>query len=157
MDKKQEKKLKKYIKRELRAMKRAKARCARTYPDWVDDEFNMLDNLFVWGYNTNPNTVPSFCSWDDICIYYNRANKKYYMILDDGYYKSGDPERECQRLAAIDEAFKDFLISQGQPMRASICFRDLVKEDEGAESLSELYVKFRVLYEGFKWYAMNKQ
>ena len=157
------KKLDAYLRKELRKLgtdlKREKARCARLYPDWRDDEFNMLDNLFVWGYNTNPNTIPSFHSWDDAYIYYNRQTKKYYMTIDTGFYGlryDADLARvEVERLSQIDEAFRNFLIEKGLPMRADIFpFEDPALE---AESLSELYIKFRIMIEGYKIYNLNKK
>lgn len=157
------KKLEAYLRKELRKMgkdlKREKARCARLYPDWVDDEFNMLDNLFIWGCNyDHPNVIPSFYTWDDAYIYYNRANKKYYMTIDTGFYGCNyDAElarSEIQRLGRIDEAFRDFLIEKGLPMRADIFpFEDPALE---ADTLSELYVKFRIMIEGYKFYNTNR-
>ena len=156
------KKLNAYLRKELRKLgtdlKREKARCARLYPDWVDDEFNMLDNLFIWGYNTNPNTIPSFYSWDDAYIYFNRQTKKYYMTIDTGFYGVNyDKEfaqAELDRLDQIDLAFRDFLIKKGLPMRANIFpFEDPALE---AETLSELYVKFRIMIEGYKKYRYEQ-
>jgi hypothetical protein len=150
------KKLNAYLRKELRKLgtdlKREKARCARLYPDWVDDEFNMLDNLFIWGYNTDPKAIPSFYSWDDAYIYFNRQTKKYYMTIDTGFYGVNYDEEfarvELDRLDQIDLAFRDFLIEKGLPMRAdTFPFEDPALE---AETLSELYVKFRIMIEGYK-------
>ena len=156
------KKLNAYLRKELRKLgtdlKREKARCARLYPDWVDDEFNMLDNLFIWGYNANPNITPSFYSWDDAYIYFNRQTKKYYMTIDTGFYGVNYNEEfawaEFDRLNQIDLAFRDFLIEKGLPMRADIFpFEDPALE---AETLSELYVKFRIMIEGYKKYRYEQ-
>ena len=150
------KKLDAYLHKELKKIghdyKREKARCARLYPDWRDDEFNMLDNLFIWGYNVDPKTMPSFCSWDDAYIYFNRQTKKYYMTIDTGFYGCNyDAEltrAEGGRLSQIDEAFRNFLIEKELPMRADIFpFEDPALE---ADTLSELYVKFRIMIEGYK-------
>ena len=157
------KKLNAYLRKELRKLgtdlKREKARCARIYPDWVDDEFNMLDNLFIWGYNTNPNITPSFYSWDDAYIYFNRQTKKYYMTIDTGFYGVNYNEEfaraEFDRLNRIDLAFRDFLIKKGLPMRADIFpFEDPALE---ADTLSELYVKFRIMIEGYRKYRHYEQ
>ena len=157
------KKLDAYLQKELKKIghdyKREKARCARLYPDWEDDEFNMLDNLFIWGYNVDPKTIPSFHSWDDAYIYFNRATKKYYMTIDTGFYGcnyDADLARaEDDRLSQIDEAFRDFLIEKGLPMRADIFpFEDPALE---ADTLSGLYVKFRIMLEGYKIYNLNKE
>ena len=84
------KKINDYIEKEMaqmgKDMKREKARCARLYPDWRDDEFNMLDNYFIWGYCEDSTEIPSFYTWDDAYVYYNRIDKKYYMTLDTGFY-----------------------------------------------------------------------
>jgi hypothetical protein len=152
------KKLAAYLHKELKKIgkdyKREKDRCARLYPDWKDDEFNMLDNLFIWGCNVDPNVTPSFFSWDDAYVYYNRATKRYYMTIDTGFYGMNYSEElarvELERLVRIDEAFRNFLIEKGLPMRADIFpFEDPALE---ADTLSELYVKFRIMIEGYKIY-----
>lgn len=155
------KKLAAYLQKELKKIgkdyKREKARCARLYPDWVDDEFNMLDNLFIWGCNVDPNITPSFYSWDDAYVYYNRATKRYYMTIDTGFYGMKYSKElaqiEIQRLLKIKEAFEFFLTEKGISMSADIFpFEDPSLE---AESLDELYVKFRIMLEGYKVY--NKE
>jgi hypothetical protein len=152
------KKLNAYLTKELRKigkdMKREKARCARLYPDWRDDEFNMLDNLFIWGCNANPKVTPSFYSWDDAYIYFNRADKKYYMTIDTGFYGLKYDEDlariELQRLGKIKTAFEDFLIENRMPMHTEIFpFDDPALE---ADSLPALYMKFRIMIEGYKQY-----
>lgn len=149
------KKLDAYLRHELKKIgkdyKREKARCARLYPDWQDDEFNMLDNLFIWGYNIDPKIIPSFYSWDDAYIYYNRATKRYYMTIDTGFYGMNYSEElaqvEIQRLSEIEKGFRNFLTEKGLPMRADIFpFEDPSLE---ADTLSELYVKFRIMIKGY--------
>lgn len=152
------KKLEAYLRKELRKIgkdyKREKARCARLYPDWQDDEFNMLDNLFIWGCNANPKITPSFCSWDDAYIYYNRATQKYYMTIDTGFYGCNYDEdlarSELQRLSEIENAFRNFLVEKGILIHADIFpFEDPALE---AETLTELYIKFHIMLEGYKSY-----
>ena len=156
------KKLNTYLRKELRKLgrdyKREKERCARIYADWNDDEFNMLDNLFIWGYNTNPTVVPSFESWDDAYVYYNRASKMYYMTVDTGFYNcnyDNDLARtELDRLNEIEKAFRNFLVGNGISISAEIFpFKDPALE---AYSLAELYSKFRVMLEGYKLYREGK-
>ena len=149
-------KLNSYMKKALKLAKlslaREKARCRRTYPDYLDNEFNMLDNLFIWGYNTNPKVTPSFLSWDDAYIYYNRATKRYYMSIDIGMYEGiKDAEFaqvELDRLSRIEEAFRNFMIESNLSLRAEkITFHDLGLE---GYSLTELYTRFRYTLEGYK-------
>ena len=149
-------KLNKYLKKELKKnninLAREKARCRRQYPDYLDNEFNMLDNLFVWGYNTNPNVIPSFLTWDDAYIYYNRANDRYYMTLDVGLYEGVKDEEsariELDRLSRIEEAFRNFMIESNLSLRTEkITFHDLGLE---GRSLTELYTRFRYMLEGYR-------
>lgn len=151
-------KLNSYMKKELKRAKlnlaREKARCQRTYPDYLDNEFNMLDNLFIWGYNTNPKVEPSFLSWDDAYIYYNRATRLYYLVIDTGFYNEvKDNEAvqgELERLDRIEEAFRNFMIESNLSMNAEkVPFMDSGFE---AETLTELYTKFRYTLEGYRQY-----
>lgn len=148
----------KLINKELRRMgkslKREKARCARMYPDWRDDEFNMLDNKFIWGYTEDAKTTPSFLTWDDIYIYYNRADHMFYVTIDTGLYlppENAEAARmELDRLTKIDEAFRNFLTEIGQQPGDPICFCEL--DVRGSTTLSEAYSKFYVFLEGYRKY-----
>ena len=151
-----QRKLNSYMKKELKLAKlslaREKARCRRTYPDYLDNEFNMLDNLFIWGYNNNPKVESSFLTWDDAYIYYNRATKRYYMTIDTGFYDAIKDEEsaraELDRLCRIEEAFRNFMIENNLSTR----LEKIRFEDSGLEghSLTELYTKFKYVFEGYK-------
>ena len=55
------------------------------YPDWKDDEFNCLDNKFIWGVKAKSDQSgkdPSFVTLNDLQIYYNRKSKIYFLDLD---------------------------------------------------------------------------
>lgn len=145
----------KLIKKEMRragsSLKREEARCRAQYPDWRNDEYNLLDYKFIWGYTKDSTAEPSFYTWDDAYIYYNRANKRYYMHIDTGIYEPVEKEAawsEMDRLFEIKTAFKRFLIENKIPTDAKFCFDIL--QDEGALSLEELYVKFLILVDGYR-------
>ena len=154
----EQQKLNAYLCKELRKigkdMQREKARCVRLYPDWRDDEYNMLDNQFIWGYNADPAVVPSFLSWDDAYVYYNRATKRYFMTVDTGFYNCNyTPDfgrTELYRLTQIEKAFRNFLTEKGLPILAEIFpYNDPALE---ADTLSELYSKFYIMLQGYKNY-----
>lgn len=70
---------------ELAKMREERQRCANTYPDWRNDEFNCLDNQFIWGLKSkedHSNMPPSFCTLNDIMLYYNRQHDIYYIDVD---------------------------------------------------------------------------
>lgn len=152
------KKIDNYLTKVLHRYSREKKRCRAAYPDWQDDAFNMLDNKFIWGYNENPKITPSFLSWDDAYIYYNRINKTFYMEVDTGFYMgvkdAEDAQGELERLSKIEEAFRNFLTKNGIPLRAEVqSFHNFTLE---GESLSELYTKFKIQLEGYKFYRNEK-
>lgn len=150
------KKLNKYLIKEMRnakaTLKREKRRCKHIYPDYLDNEFNMLDNLFIWGYNIDPTIEPSFYTWDDAYIYYNRANNRYYMVIDTGFYDEIKDEEsawiELERLSRIEEAFRNFMTESHLSTRLEkIAFNDLGLE---GRSLTEVYTKFHYILEGYR-------
>lgn len=152
------KRLNKYLAKELRKMgrelRREKDRCAKLYPDWRDDEFNMLDNKFIWGTCQKLNAIPSFCTWDDAYVYYNRATQKYYMTIDLGFYglayNAEIGRVAIKRLTKIKEDFETFLTKNEIPLDTRIFpFEDPALE---ADSLAELYTKFLVMYQGYTHY-----
>ena len=152
----------KEMKRMTKELNKEKARCKKEYLDWEDNEFNMLDSKFIWGYNVDPNKTPSFLSWDDAYVYFDRKSKKYYMIVDTGFYTkrfeldtSEEAARaEIDRLFQISDAFRDFLIENNLRQRADFnCFQDNFL---CADSLTELYTKFRIQIEGYKWYKQGQ-
>ena len=143
--------IKKEMKRARKQYKKEKKRCQALYPDWEDNEFNMLDTQFIWGYNRNRKVVPSFLSWDDAMVYYNRKTKLFYMTIDTGLYGMEKDEEtarvELERLTKIKEAFGDFLVEKGLPLRANIFpFKNPALE---AETLSQLYVKLCIMILGY--------
>ena len=97
------KKLDKELKRELRQCRKIKKRCARKYPDWRDDEFNMGANKFIWGVAHN-GAPPSFLTLNDIMIYYNRDYKLYFMDIDSQLLARDAKDR----LAELKSEFENF-------------------------------------------------
>lgn len=144
-----------YLKKEMRRAKhslsREEARCRASYPDWENDEYNLLDYKFIWGWTQGSSSVrPSFYTWEDFYVYYNRADKRYYFHVDTGVYRYLNKEAaryESERLLQIKEAFRNFLTENGILDTAPICFNDL--QQDGAESLAQLYTKFCALVDGF--------
>ena len=66
-------------------IEKEKQRCMQEYPDWKDDEFNCLDNKFIWGVKAKTDQSgkePSFTTLNDIQIYYNRKSKLFFLDLD---------------------------------------------------------------------------
>ena len=113
-----------------------------------------MDNLeFIWGWSPNSVQPPSFLTWDDIYIYYNHKTHKYYFQVDTDLYHYKDKEAawsEFGRLLEIEKAFRNFLCEKGIPLFSEICYADL--DQEGADTLSELYTKFFITIMGYQAY-----
>lgn len=148
-------KIGKCVKKVLRQMKRERKRCAKQYPDWRDDEFNNLDNKFIWGclpIDAPFYKVPSFNTWDDAYVYFNRADNKYYMEIDTGFYSTVWNEElarmELERLNRIKNGFRDFLKQNDISYRGNLFpFKD---PSLSATTLTELYLKLSVMIEGYR-------
>lgn len=112
---------------------------------------------YIWGWTKGSNEPPSFLTWDDIYIYYDTKDKRYYYHIDTEVYEyvsKAVARGECERLSEIDSAFRNFLIEKELPLDADICFEEL--DHEGAYTLSALYTKFKIRFEGYKYYVNNK-
>ena len=112
---------------------------------------------YIWGWTKNSQEPPSFLTWDDIFIYYDAKVKRYYYQIDIDVYRYEDTETargECERLSEINEAFRNFLTEKELPLDADICFDEL--ERDGAYTISALYTKFKIYFEGYKYYVNNK-
>jgi len=153
----------KRIKKMFKTLKKEKERCRKVYIDWEDDCFNSLDCKFIWGIpEKETEKEPSFCSLNKAQVYYNRKTKRYYLDIDCGFYQCNDEKsarHELERLAEIDQGFRVFLIENNLKLCSKIpCFMspDFQLELDG-ESLTELYTKFRIVLEGYRWFREQTQ
>ena len=97
------------IKRELRKMKREQKRCAKQYPDYVNNEYNMLDCKFIWGLTEDPKAAPaSFYTYNKAQVYYNRRTKKYYMDIDTSFFQQTTKESIHHLIKYIQEIIAVF-------------------------------------------------
>lgn len=151
-------KLRRQLKKQQKQYKKEKARCAKTYPDWKDDEFNTLDLKFIWGIlpkGSNEGT-PSWNTLNDAVVYYNRQNKKYYFDFDCGFYHSGIPDsvaRMIANLERVEEAFAAWLHENNNYIKPDgIVLEDFVLDVLCAEDLMLLRFKVGAMIECLKKY-----
>lgn len=154
MDKRIERRLDKSIKKELKLMQKENKRCAKLYPDWKNDEFNMGHNKFIWGYNLPSNIPASFHTWNEAEIIYNRLTDTYKLnidiVLEGSTYDKVIGRMELDRLMEINEQFRIFLINNELDTHYNLFpITDLALE---APTLEELYTRFCILLDGYKQY-----
>lgn len=152
-------KIKQYLRREMRHYKRQQRRCKREYPDWRDDEYNCLDNLFVWALTERPEDQrnPSFYTLNKAEIYYNRANKTYYLQIDAGYFdlKHSDSRKAyAQFLHEICDALKEYLYHlNGNGLELEVYnLAEIIDYGLSGDSLEEIYSKLYLLISGIDKY-----
>ena len=148
-------KLDRYLKREFRKIRRRKKECAKLYPDWNDDEYNMLECKFVWGapeYEKERHT--SFNTDNLITVYYNRANERYYISLADSFFDLTSKESKdeyIKYILNIKEQFANFIFSldeDGKIPFEPIHLSDIANYGLEGETLTQLYCRFCAIVKG---------
>lgn len=149
--------IKKLLSKEFKYIKKEKKRCAKTYPDWRDDEYNMLADKFIWAIPENPDVSPSFMTLNQALVTYNRDQRRYHLYIDCYHFDTSTAEGQqsmVNTLKNIKEAFADFVFSFDEDK--IIPYHTLTPEDVNAifmaDSLEALYCKFALLVSGFETY-----
>lgn len=99
-------KVEKQLRKEFKWYKKQAKRCKKTYSDWEDNEYNILDNKFIFAIPATKLEVnPSFNSLNDFTVYYNRSTQMYHMQLDPILFT-----KQCTNtLDSVYEQFKEFV------------------------------------------------
>ena len=138
-----------FLNRELKKSKKEKKRCKKLYPDWKDDEYNCGPLRYVWGIQHNGEDTNNFNTLNDLDIYFNRDNKKYVLSLDTMVIMS--PEQTINHLEFLLGKFSKLI---GDKLECNFNPYELNVYDTGelfiADSLTELYYKFKIFVNGFK-------
>ena len=135
--------------------KQEKRRCAAAYEDWQDDEYNMGPCKFIWGVQRNKETNPSFCTLNDITVYYNRDTDMYFLLID----FPANLKQEQDKLQFLIQCLQAFQVYM-QSLPNGYTFAASIEEDFDTwnlygKTIDELYVKFAALICGYK--AILKQ
>ena len=129
-----------------------KRRCAAAYADWRDDEYNMGPCKFIWGVQRSKEANPSFCTLNDIAIYYNRDADMYFLLLD---FPANLQQAQDKMKFLIQclQAFQVYI----QSLPDGYTFSAASHLEEGFEAwnlcgktIDELYTKFTILLYGYQ-------
>lgn len=134
----------KVLKKELKTGKLEKRRCAKQYPDWKDDEFNCGPLKYIWGVSDAKN--PSFCTVNDMDIYYNRDNGLYFLDLD----KTKEYPNTDSYLRYLEIIYDDFHKYMDGKVDNSNPYKIDYSNLFSGNSLTELYYKYKVYVNGIK-------
>lgn len=151
--------LKNAIHNEIKHAEKVKKQCRKLYPDWRDDEFNCGVLKYIWGVDLScPSKQTSFYDLTDMDIMYNRETNKYLLSVDCN--TSPIDKGVCAKyLEDLLSAFNKFMKTQDPFINIDIELSDLIIGDiTQADTLEELYLKFRIFVEGYKRvYAKKSQ
>lgn len=130
------------------------AKMKRKYPDWEDNEYNIDALKFIWGvksWDDPTNAMASLRTMNDIEIDYDRTCEKYILSLETIYYFNNGKNGEVKYLNSLLSAFTKFMIQNDYDLNAPYDFLRTQSTDMWeAESIPELYTKFKIFVEGYK-------
>ena len=147
-------KLNKETKEDLRRSKKEKKRCQKLYADWKDDEYNCGPLKYIWGiksYDDLTLSEPNFYTLNDLDIYYNRDNKLYMLDLETIYSFETVADR-INYLNRLLDTFREYMVTNSlfdsnyDPFFLYVYNYGKMFE---AESLTELYYKFKIFVTGY--------
>ena len=144
-------KTEKMIKNALKQVKKEKKICEKLYPDWRDDDYNALHNYFIWGITDSGSTNASFATLNNVCIYYNRSNKKYFLDIDlTGY----DMDEKCRRLEEALCALHKHIFDSNEVRKYTELTDDMLHSSDFymCDTIQEAYFKLRILTVGIENY-----
>lgn len=134
--------------------KMANTKYRKKYSDYKVDEFNCGNLKFIWGVKSwDDLSGAGACmhTMNDIDIMYDRDEKRYLLGIETAYMFNGNrKEGECKYLRRLLNAFTVFMDNNNYSKNFDYCLfmsnPDLIMS---AESIEELYVKFKIFVEGY--------
>ena len=150
------KKVDKYIKNNLKKSTKEKRRCQKLYPDWKDDEYNCGPLKYIWGVKSHDDLTlnnANFCTLNNLDIYYNRDTRKYLLNIDFIFNFTNKKDENIKYLNNLLDEFKDYIL-ESNLFNVNFDPSFIYLYDNGelfiADSLTELYYKFKIFVKGYK-------
>ena len=125
------------------------------YADWKDDEYNCGPLKYIWGVKSYDDLSEAedanFYTLNDLDIYFNRDNKLYMLSLETIYSFETTAHR-INYLNRLLDTFRDYMVTNSLFEYNYDPFF-LYRYNDGkmfeAESLTELYYKFKIFVVGY--------
>lgn len=144
------------LKKEFEFYKKEAERCARSYSDWKDDDFNFLDNKYIWGVAIEGKSAgpASFQTLNYLDLYYNRKTKLYFLNVDFSHWANPD-WKDSDYLTSLLHSLRDYVESVTEESlstkRYPLSTFELYSELDlfSDVSLEGLYHKFHIFVAGF--------
>lgn len=144
------------LKEEFDFYKRESERCARSYSDWKNDEFNFLDNNYLWGVVIEGKSASpaSFQTLNYLDLYYNRKTKLYFLNIDFSHWAHPD-WKDSDYLTSLLQSLRVYVESVTRESLSTknypLSTFELSSEVDlfSDVSLKGLYHKFHIFVAGF--------
>ena len=131
------------------------ANMKRKYPDYKDDCYN-YDNLkFIWGVKSHDDftsTSANIWTMNDLEITYDRDTKEYLLGIETIYHFENGYKGEIEYLEGLLDKFTEFVEERGcmvPNVRIHLGYVESL-EPWRAETISELYLRFKVFVKGYQ-------
>ena len=125
------------------------------YPDYIEDEYNYGDLKFIWGiksWDDLSSKDANLYTMNDIDIIYDRGKKEYMLGIETIYSFDNGNEDEIKYLESLLDKFTDYMreneYTTTQDKMCLTCIES--SEPWRAETISELYIRFKIFVNGFK-------
>lgn len=126
----------------------------RKYPDWQDDEFNFGNLKFIWAVKSLDGLTDADAhmhTMNDIEIDYDRDTKEYILSIETVYHFEQGRAGEIKYLDGLLSEFTKFMLQNDYSVNRPYDFYNAnVTDTWRADSIPELYTRFRVFVEGYK-------
>ena len=126
-----------------------------TYPDNVDEENNCDDLEFIWGIKSWDDLTSSeanLYTMNDLYIVYDRKRNEYMLGIETIYLFTDGNNGEIKYLEYLLEKFTEFAKENNYiSPNEKFCLRCIESVDPWrANTISELYIRFKVFVRGYK-------
>ena len=138
----------KFIKTEIKKSNKEKRRCKKLYPDWKDDQYNCGPLKFVWGVNSDGQVTDNFYELNDIQIVFNRDTNKYMLDIDTTISKDNNTDivKHIEKLLNMFTKYTADKLENIDPLNLSLYWNGELFQ---ADSITELYYKFKLFVKGY--------
>lgn len=145
----------KAFKKELKDEARRRKLYREKYDNQEGDPMVCGPLQFIWGHSEQTDGVASFETLNNIDVYYNRDEKKYYLDIETAYVFASK-KNEVSYLLELLIYFKQYMKKQNiDSSGKELNLWTIADETDGlfrADTIEELYAKFAIFVYGYKQY-----
>ena len=127
------------------------------YVDYEVDDYNIGSLKFIWGvksWDDLSKCEANHYTMNDIDICYDRETKKYSLGIE-CIYGFENTQDEIDYLERLLRYFSQYMIDKQYSLIYQLSLHDDVYKIFEADSIPELYTKFKLFVEGYKKVAKN--